>query len=340
MKKYGILILIFVMFFSCGRFSAKKNAIGRVDVVTIMCSDHTMGELDSVLTYAVQDTFYFPSREENFDIEWTNYKRMDLHLKEKNLLIVVPYYEDSKGKKFINTILDKETIDSAMVSPKILSVQDPWAVGQEVVIILGDSLSTLKDFIGKLGKKLYWRYYYSVVKRESIFAFYTGHNKGDEKKLKNKYGYIMPLPSDYSIVEEKGKTVRIIAHFPDRLLLITPIPDTLLPTLQRAVYLRDSIAEIYYEGDKVVQLDEYKPYLTTVLWQDSLHPGEVLEGLWQTSDSNKTIWGGGPFFTYYRQFGDKIYMIDCAVWSPGKKKFPSLLAMRYLAESFKVEEDK
>jgi len=61
-----------------------------------------------------------------------------------------------------------------------------------------------------------------------------------------------------------------------------------------------------------------------------------LEGLWETADSNKVIFGGGPFFTYFKQFGDKIYAIDCSVWSPGKKKFPSLLNMRYMAEHFSV----
>ncbi len=336
MKKYLIFGIILILS-SCGRFAAKKNAIGRLDTVTIIASDYTWGQLENKLVYAVQDTFYFPTREENFEVEWVGYKRMDLHLLEKNLLIVIPYEEDVKGRKFINSILSKEKIDNALQTTKMFSIKDPWAIGQEVIIILGDSLKNIETYLNDLDKKLYWRFYYSVIEREKYFGFYIGHNKGDEERLKKEFHYSMPLPSEYSVVESKNNVVRLVAHFPDRLILITPLKDDLFPDLERAIKIRDSLAFLFYDGDKVVRKEGYEPYLTKPLYEDSLHPAEVLVGLWETADTNKVIQGGGPFFTYFKQFGNKIYMIDCTVWSPGKKKFPSLVNMRYMVEHFYVE---
>ena len=72
----------------------------------------------------------------------------------------------------------------------------------------------------------------------------------------------------------------------------------------------------------------------------AVHPAIQLTGVWQ--NDRETRPAGGPFRSYgfYDLNTQRLYLVDMAVFAPGKKKLPYLRQLDVMAQTFKTRERK
>lgn len=163
----------------------------------------------------------------------------------------------------------------------------------------------------------------NVLKNLRRAVFYAGRNTKLENKIQRQYGVSMAIPTGYALFLEEGNAFGIAKHEPTRFLSVfrLPIPTSLTP--DTLIHIRDSLAQIYYEGDRVwverTVADTGKLGNRTV-W--------ILTGPWQ----NDSPLRGGAFRLYAWIDQDTLWIVDTGVYAPDREhKWPLLLRLQILA---------
>ena len=96
---------------------------------------------------------------------------------------------------------------------------------------------------------------------------------------------------------------------------------------------RNRIGAEYYGGDRIAS--QYFFSRRSVFLGRS---AQITTGLWENEDRN----AGGPFknYTFYDPLQRRTYMLDIAVYGPGREKVPFLRRMDIIAHTFQTVFDR
>ena len=99
---------------------------------------------------------------------------------------------------------------------------------------------------------------------------------------------------------------------------------------------RAEISDPYYDGDYVTD----KIDLTVREVDFCGFPAIQLTGVWQNDSKSRPA--GGPFRSYgfYDSNAQRLYLVDIAVFAPGKKKLPYLRQLDVMARTFRTQNQK
>ncbi len=147
---------------------------------------------------------------------------------------------------------------------------------------------------------------HKMLKEISKVELMVGVDMGLRKKVKDKFGFYIPIPKGWNVYYESKDVLVINKHNPDRFILFF-VKDEDDLSFDRVLDIRDSLTSEIYKGD--VALREYSYSVSDYL--DGI-PVLKIYGIWK----NDSLLVGGPFLTYAFNNNGKFYLIDAGVYAP------------------------
>lgn len=334
MKKIPVILLLIVVILSgCG---ARRMAKGPADVVYVLASDTVREKIQT----AIDTTFSFGIRTPEFQhyymTSWQPLERLREFLYYPHTIVVADMNTNDVASQLVKGLLSAERLVSIQQDTVALfALPDTWQDVQMLIIAAGYDMDKLADFILERQGWLYSKIDQKYLERQARFLFNQYEQKDLARKLANKYGWTMRIPSDYQIIHEypNRNFVWLGRALPYRWISVSwgqGIKTEWL-TANGLFLKREAIGRLYgriktekrFLGHKFVELGEW----------DALR----MWGLWYHADKPQ----GGPFMTYafYDQKSDRTYVIDMLVYSPGEKTVNYLRQMEIMTRTFRIPDE-
>lgn len=271
-----------------------------------------------------------------FSVFRFNDRTFNTFKRERQIIILGTLQSKGKAGDMIRSEIANRKIGMKIANENqfLFNIGEQWAEGQNVVLLIGKNIQSLKDQIEKNSNHLF-----SYFEREAGNTLKKELFKGTlERKLVNevykKYGWTFGNLSELRIQMEHPKRnfVLFSATIMDRWLFVHWIEnaDTSMLNPDWIRQRRNDISKVFMEG-QTVEDHFYKPLRTSFINK----PAIITTGLWARND----IIIGGPFknYTFYDEASKRIYMIDTFAYNPGKKKLPLLKRLDVIAHTFQTE---
>ncbi len=208
-------------------------------------------------------------------------------------------------------------------------IKEAFAKEQLIILVSASTSEEAKRILEYKKEEIKSIFRRRLRKRLFDYTFLNGRNKKLEKTIRQA-GFSLMIPRSFNPGLFKRNFIYIHAHEPDRMIFIARIKGetSILQNPLRLVFLRDSLTNLYYNGDYIfgeyIKIDE-----------DTLNSIKciVLRGLWQ----NDSLYVGGPFTTFAFVKDRTTYIIDGAVFAPAKKKLSYILELESIISTFKLE---
>ncbi len=341
-----IIIAIFILSIAALNFSCKplkREAYGSFNRIYVFSDDAEAQFYKEHLSTFVEREIKTPKLEKVYTIFWGDTATFDRATHYHILIITASL----NSPDFFGALLRKSLSAEARAAierneQNIFFIKDVWAKNQLVIFISGATPELTENALITGGERLYARIteYTNSNVAQWLFGSFNGRNEriDIEQKIARECHFTIRIPRMFEL--EKGSCeqnfIWLRALEPERWVFISwqrldSIADRRI-SMRDIAMLRDSLCDIYYEGDVV---DEQIPMFFT---HDTLDGKPVLRynGRW----ANHTTYLGGPFFGYILDdiAGNRRYMIDCAVFAPGSRKEPYLRHCEVIARTFSTAE--
>ena len=310
------LTLLSLLFFGCYRIERYGRGKAQELIVVFGESERTALLLKDTLG----EVFYTPHPEPLFTVLPMRPEQFAGYEGYKNVIIVTT--TTSPAYKLFERVF-------SLKKPGIYTVKNAFGEGDFVLGILQESEVGLWTYVNNnigLIKKVMKKRLYEILRLKAYFA---GHDKGMRREVLKKYGFTFDFPKGWAYVVEEKDFVSWAKHYPDRFIFVfrSKGPRSLDP--KEILDLRDSLTEIYYDGDRVVrdlikvERDTFQGFLRLKIY-----------GPWE----NDSLVMGGPFFTWAFNVGDTFYMIDGGVFAPDRtEKLEFILREEIIASTFQLK---
>ena len=333
MKK--VFYLLFICSILCSYGCKRKQLIagGQRDVIVVMTEEKLWTQIEEHMKDALEKEVFTPNREIIYELMHVLPENFSLNMYGKNLILIGYLNDQSESSNLISSFLTDKAKE--MIQQKqgfIFEKENPWAIGQYLLIITSPGKPELSEIIEKRKNTILNYFEESSYKRAKWLIYSAGRQEKKEKKLQKEFSFSIDIPYGfYWKGEDTIKTfTKFVRKFPFRLISIG-WKEKMVESISYddACRIRDSIGGLYFEKDVIVK-SKTKGKSTKFLDRDSYK----LEGIWE----NNEIIMGGPFRTYF--FNDTIqqrfYIVDIHVFAPGKKKWFYLKELESVASTFKT----
>jgi len=274
-----------------------------------------------------------PQPEPEYNLVITDGDGLTEYVRSPYVFLFAPLDGAGSTSKLLGKMLSSD-VKAGVVSGEyfIFARKDPWARGQQLYIVTGpNSLDMGLQLAHNVDSLKVW-----VDRLESEARFSRLFERGEHKELAQeataKHGWRIRLQNDYSLEQDNDSLsfVRWMRYIPERWVMVHwgEMSDSSQLTAQFVLQKRQVIGR-YFPDPVITEVED----LTSepVLFNE--RRVLLVRGLWRT-DSN--LFGGGPFFSYalWVEKENRYYIIDCAVYAPGKDKMPYLKQLDVLAHTF------
>ena len=220
--------------------------------------------------------------------------------------------------------------------PAVLHTRNVWAQNQEVTIVLlppGGDPSEAGDLIREAGEGMIQRY--EVESRSRMFA--TGVDSTMADSIRRTAGFWLLAPEVYRVVSPEENVVMIRNDNPDPAQLIRQVnvawrpAGEVEPGPEAALAWRAELAERVTQPPQVTD-----PEIAEVrqLTQNG-RPAVEIHGIWSNPPGD---WpAAGPFITRMVECPDRTYLLDAWLYAPGRSKYPYMIQLNTLLDSFRCE---
>lgn len=215
--------------------------------------------------------------------------------------------------------------------PQLVLVEDIWAKGQVVGVLVGRNEKELLTHIEERGPEILQRFESASVERFAVNLRYRASESGIGEALADRYGWSLSPPKGYDLFgtdTEEG-----FAFFrrtgPDRTISVFwQEGEAAHASEEFAIAKRAELGRRYFEGDEI----EWRRGLAVDAVEFAGRPAVRLSGWW----ANRTLVGGGPFRTYcfYEPRDGRVYLVDVSLFAPGLDKVPLMRNLDAVARTF------
>lgn len=221
--------------------------------------------------------------------------------------------------------------------PAVLYARNVWAQNQAVTIILlepGAPPESAVPLIREAGEAMVQRY--ERESRARMFA--TGVDSATADSLRSAHGFWILAPNVYRGANPAENVVILRNDNPDPSRLIRQLHITWRPagevqaSPEAALAWRDELAARYTHPPQVTD-----PEIATAgrLTQYGAEGFEI-HGVWSNAQGE---WpAAGPFITRIIECPDRTYLLDAWLYAPGTAKYPYMIQLRTLLDSFRCGE--
>ncbi len=318
--------------FSCDH---KERAWGTTNWIITVADSTDWLEIEGTVRATFEKEIYTPQLESLLEINKIAPSELDVFDRYHNLLIIGTLESGSGISELFESRLSPESY--ALVESDSLYLfksVDPFYQPQLLVMIVAKDLGTLKRRLEE-NKVFLFNLMDEHVRTVIAEQLYYNYEKKDvEKDLLEKYGWMVRVPHEFSVVEENEAEAYIWMRRvnPERWLLVhwEETNDPALLTEEYCLKTRSWIGESVYDNellkDGFAQFERVDFNGRYTL---------LMRGLWETDTQ------GGPFalYSFYDEDSGRIYSIDIACYAAGKEKMPYMRQLEVIARTFATENE-
>ncbi|GEM_PF-2201600 len=360
-----LVLLVAVAAVVPGCEQSKKFAVGDRNQLILFADDANWLRYGETLTRIFEREVHTPQLEYIFRILRRPLDRWEFFTRFYHILLCAPLDEDSPTGEQVRAMLNDDVERRICSENRALALvqDDPYAVGQRIIIITADTDQNLRAYLDRAGEHLFTlaeehlnRLTERLIYREERYAL--------EDSLYTDYGFTVRIPwgfrTNFSRSDENF--IRMIKYQVERWFFAYWIPaeeidrrgmnwlETLaevgrrlerdeVPDLdlvdflgQQAMNLRDDICRRFYDGDIVA-----RDRTTATIREINGRWAVRLYGIWE----NEVLVAGGPLVAYcfYDPATSRVFWLDGAVFAPNQKKEGQLRQMDVMLNTFMSGEE-
>jgi len=310
-----LFILIGMTFLTdCGK---QRSAIGASDQIYVVASAEIRDQIGDLIDTTFCYGLRVPEFQRFFEIAWQPLENFPKVIQYKNIILIADLSKPDLANKIVRRLLPKAQIEQALQdSGSVLAVEDNWAKGQLLVIILGTNLRQIQKSIITQRDWLYQKFDQKYLEVQTRYWYQTKEQTRLSEYLMKKYRWTIRVQHDYVVLKElpEENFVWLGRGIPYRWLAVnwTDGIRTEWLTPNGLFERREFIGTKFYQGIRTEK--KFLGHNFTRLGEnDALR----MYGLWYHAEKTQ----GGPFITYafYDKRTDRTFIIDLLMYGPGEK---------------------
>lgn len=354
MKKAIIsaFVVFTFIFVSCSETANKDNiprASGRAgEVILVMDSAHWRSPLGEEIVKTFRTELAgLPRPEPEFNVRYIMPEEFNGILKmAQNIIIVAVFDNYSSNSERVKNYFTPNSIKRINEEPNLflLSKQNEWAKGQEVLFLFGKTEDALTQHIAENSDKLR-AHFNNIEKRRLQYSLYKSKElKEVGNTLMNNHQFSLRIPFGWRIeFEDENKNfiwLRLPGIEVDRNIWVYYTDYTTDSVFKEPVKFRNDVTKQFIFDDKEKNDTSYvvvETLVPAVAQQVNFNDKYAIEvkGLWKTNNLSM----GGPFVSY--MFVDeslnRIYYIDGFVYSPSKPQREFIRELETIMWTFRTK---
>ena len=332
-----IIIILLLLTTSC---STKRDALGSPDKIIVIADSTQWLEIGDDVEAALEKIIYSPQPEPVFSILQKNPDELGKLQRFPNLLFIGTLDADNDMRDLLDKLLtDDARARVAQDSAFLFNKQDPWARRQLLGLAVAKDVSTLKKNLQSQGEQLFNLYdeHISTNMFRDLFAHFE--QKDISKAMMAKHGWTIRVPHDYYVAADSSalRYVWLRRFNPQRWISVywEPVDDPSILSKEWVLSRRDEIIKPMYDGDYIYEDDIIKTQEKVVNFNERY--AIRLDGVWQ---NDKHVMGGAfRSFAFYDEIDRRLYLIDLAVYAPGRRKYQYVRQMAGIVSTFKTKSE-
>jgi len=323
-----------------------QGAIG--EIILVMDSALWRGQLGVELKRTFHDLMPgLPQDERLFELHYISPFKLNNTLKTtKNMVFVTVLNDNSQENRILRSYFTSESLDMVRNDADLfmLTKQDDFAKGQEILHLFGRDLETLIKNIRENSDRI--KNHFELIERKRLVnKLFKVENVEIRKELKTQHNFNIRVPYGYQLAANKDNFIwlRQLVYPEEKSIFIY-----YEPYRSPAIFNKDSIAglreKVSYRFIRDVQNrntfmtlqnEQYMPYFTREINFKGNYAYE-LRGLWKNSD----ISAGGPFVSYtlVDEKLERLYYIEGYVYHPSGDKRDWMREMDAILWSFGISD--
>jgi hypothetical protein len=335
MRKIFFLFLTVVFTFFCQR-EVPSSGSGKEIIVIADSLDYAF--LQDELSRTFEREIPTPWPEKIFELKPAPASKMENYFNHPQLLLIGILNSASPAASRIKSMLAPDVAERISAGQNyVLQKDDPWAEGQRLVVLCAAQRDTLKQRIISHRDELFALFDQFATERMQKEMYSQFERKELAKTLLEKYGWTLRIQHDYHLYKEfpQENFVMLRRSWPERWLFVSweksNNPEQI--TRDEIVAWRNRIGRRFYEGDKIVDNE-----LTFHQVDFAGYRALEAQGLWE----NEKKVAGGPFkaWAFYDDATQQAFLIDIALFAPGKEKVKFLRQLEIMARTFSIRRDR
>lgn len=330
--KFMIIILALLILVSC---SIKPRGWWEEGVIAVMADSTDWAQIQGNLRSTFERVVRTPQIERTYNVKYVTDAEFSRYTEFRYLVLAATLESEGEIGKLVGQAITDPEVRRGVEEGEyyVIPQRNQWAKNQLMAILVAKDIPSLKEQIEANSDFIYGIFDSDFKEFTLEEMFERSEQKELENRLMTTYGWSFRLQRDYFPVQEfpNDGFMWFRRMLPERWIFIRWIDggDSTLLTQEWVLRERNRIGSEYYGGDKIA--DKYLfSQRTTFLGREAL----ITTGLWE----NDTKVAGGPFknYTFFDPLSRRIYMIDTAVYAPGRDKVPFLRRMDIVAHTFKT----
>ena len=266
----------------------------------------------------------------------------------KNLVLLIPLYENTSESLRMQSFFDKKSIDSLKANPDLFLInrKNLFASNQEVLFIIGHSQEELLNDLEHYKEGIRNFFNNAEEKRTAVKLYGVAEEKVISNRLNKEHDFSLRVPYQYKIVYDKSNFIwlRLPGQQIDKNILIAfkNYQDTTDFNNEKILAWRNEICKKNVFGDPA-NPDSY--VITETKIPPEFHQASFngkyairINGLWKTHD----VTMGGPFVGYslVDEKLNRMYYIEGFIYSPGVDQRELMREMDVVLKTFRTSDMK
>lgn len=327
------LALGLLFFASCQRMA---ESVGDEKEIIVFADSSNYAALQTELGQAFEREISTPAPEKLFELQWRPLAHISSFAYKPRLILLGTAEGKDPASQRIRELLDERQREKvARGESYLFKTDEPWRRQQRLLILTALTLDTLRQHIAAHREELFELFDAPLTERLRAQLYSRMEQTELSKRILRDYGWSFRIPHDYFIFKEipQENFLMLRRTNPERWLFVTWKGAVHFQgiNVDSLIVWRNVIGRKFYENDRVAAAEH------DVLQADFAgHSALQLSGLWE----NEEKIGGGPFraWAFYEEDSKRIFLIDIAVFAPGKEKVPLMRQLELIAKSFKLKE--
>lgn len=317
MKKALFLLPFFsVLLFSCQQKSAKKEASGNINTISVIIDDQLWnGEVgDSIRNKFASPVIGLPKEEPLFTINQYPIRLLEGYMTNSRNIIVVKKEPENRF----------QIISNEFASPQnVFHISGKTAAG---------ILNLIEAYTPEMIEKI--RTTEIAEKQKAIDTALA-----DTKKIADKFNISLHVPKGYNFAMRRRKFIWLKKEITsgNTSILVYQVPISAIKNRQNVtgniIRLRDSVGNLYIHGTgrgtQMITEDSYSPYLSNV----KIKGKEAFEmrGTWELRNDFMS----GPFvnYTIIDRAGNRALVLEGFCYAPSKEKRDLMFELEAIIKS-------
>jgi len=331
LTKWIFILLSCVLIVQC----SKPRAWWEESVIGVMADPADWEALGGPLKQVYEKVVRTPQIEKMYSLRLVEDEDFMQYTKFRYLILAATLESKGRVRTIIDNILRDPKIKEGVENGDhfIFIQKNQWAKNQLMAVLVSKDIPMLIRKIQSNRDFLYGIFESDFQDRLGKDMFQRRENKEEQERLLATFGWTIRLQKDYFLAQEIAKDGFLWYRrmYPERWIFVRWINegDSTLLNAHWVLGERNRIGSEYYGGDQISS-----QYLFSRTGTFHGRPAQITTGLWVNDDKDV----GGPFknYTFYDELSERVYMVDIAVYAPGKDKLPYLRRLDMIAGSFKT----